>query len=143
MPETSMLLRDINKTIENDKSYYNDENYLKLQKVLQSNSLEDITFVNCDLFDLPDEVDLSLSSYAYLSNIMDFIVGINENNINPDYRVNQLKMFKEFILTRLLSSLKENANIDLSYINPNWHYKSNMVDYTQINQLREGFILEP
>lgn len=141
MPETSMFLRDINKTIDNDKSYYNEENYLKLQKILQSKSLEDIYFANCDLFDLPDKVDLSFSSYVYLSNIMDFIIGKDKKG-KFDYKLNQLKIFKEFILTRLLPALKENANIDLSYINMNWHHKSDMVDYMNVYQLNEGFILE-
>lgn len=121
-----------NSTLYNEKGYYTPENYLKLQQILRNKSLDDIIFINCDLFELPNKVDLSDSSYAYLSNIMDFYIGNKKDNID------RLKLFKDFILNKLLPSLKENANIELSYLKRVYHQKIEK-NYSDIYPINEGF----
>ncbi len=127
-----------NSTIYNEKGYYNEENYSKLQKILQTKTLEDIVYYNCDLFDLPELADLSEVSYIYLSNIMDFIVGVDK------YRVNEeaLKSFKDFILNKLLPVLKKGATIDLSYIKKSWHDGIFDELYYNVYQSEEGFSMK-
>lgn len=126
-----------NCTFHNEKGYYTPENYSKLQQILKDKSLDDINFVNCDLFELPDKADLSDSSYAYLSNIMDFIVGIE----NYDIEEEKLKAFKDFILYKLLPSLKENADIELSYISSGWHIVIEK-EYLDNYSTNEGFTFQ-
>jgi len=127
-----------NSTIHNSKGYFNEENYLRLQEILKNKSLDDITFITCDLFQLPYKIDLNNSSYVYLSNIMDFIVGINENQLDK----NALEKFKDFILKELLPKLKSGANIDLSYIKKTWHMYVNDNIYEEIYTNKEGFSME-
>lgn len=126
-----------NGTLFNKKGYYNEQNYLKLQQILKDKTIDDINFVNCDLFQLPNKVDLSGCSYIYLSNIMDFIVGVFDDEIS----VEKLDIFKKFVLTKLLPALSENSNIDLSYIKTNWHYGVNPNQYLDVYTLNEGFIM--
>lgn len=132
------ILFSSNCTIYNEKGYCIKENYLKLQKILKDKSLDDIYFVNCDIMDLPKVVDLSSSSYIYLSNIMDFIVGV-ESNIE----VEKLQSFKDFILYSLLPVTTENTDIDLCYLKTSWHLSTNYSNYLDVYTLDEGFNIIP
>lgn len=127
-----------NSTIYNPKGYFNEENYLKLQQIIKHKSLEDITFCTCDLFDLPNVVDLGEVSYVYLSNIMDFVVGVDKNKIS----IEALERFKRFILEELLPKLKSEADIDLSYIKAGWHMYVDDSIYLDVYSDMEGFKIE-
>lgn len=131
----TMFLFTANGTIRNKKGYYNKENYLRLQQKLQDKTLEDICFVTCDLLDLPQKTDLSQSSYVYLSNIMDFMVGVDTYHVDDE----KLKAFKEFVLNDLKPSLSESANIDLSYLDASWHQGIDRGSYLDVYPLEEGF----
>ena len=131
-PTNSIL--NINCTCYNEKGYYNEENYLKLQAKIANKSIVDIYFVNCDLFNLTKTIDLSNCSYVYLSNIMDFLVGIDKESIDRE----ELKKFKCFVLKDLAPSLKENATIDLSFIKSSWH-KGLESEYFEEYPIEEGF----
>lgn len=123
-----------NSTFNNEKGYYNEENYSRLQQALKDKTLDDISFLNCDLFELPNKVDLKESSYVYLSNIMDFVVGVDEYRIDDE----KLRVFKDFILNGLSPALKEGADIELSYISQGWHPQIES-NYFRVYPNNEGF----
>ena len=135
----TMSLFTANDTIGNKKGYYTEEQYLKLQRILEDKSLDDVSLINCDLFDLPNKVNLKDVSYAYLSNIMDFLVGVDKMRLDTS----SLKDFKDYILNILLPVLKENADIDLSYLKSNWHMPNDIDKYLSIYSLDEGFSIRP
>lgn len=124
-----------NSTINNPNGYFNEDNYLKLHEILKEKNLSDISFYNCDLFDLPMMADISEADYVYLSNIMDFIVGIDKNKIDKD----AMEKFKGFILNELLPKVKSDAIIDLSYIKAGWHMYVDDSPYAEIYTANEGF----
>lgn len=126
-----------NDTMYNPNGYYTEENYARLQRKLQTKSLEDIQFVNCDLLELPKAANLSNCSYAYLSNIMDFMVGVDDMKVDNE----KLVAFKEFILKRLYPSLKESSVIDLSYIKASWH-NGIEAGYYEVYKESDGFQIE-
>lgn len=135
----TMSLFTANDTIGNKKGYYTEEQYLKLQRILDDKSLDDVSLINCDLFDLPNKVNLKDVSYAYLSNIMDFLVGVDKMKLDTS----SLKDFKDYILNILLPVLKENADVDLSYLKSNWHMPNDIDTYLSIYSLDEGFSIRP
>lgn len=90
------------------------------------------------MYDLPKVANLNEASYAYLSNIMDFIVGINENRIDKE----KLEEFKIFVLEDLLPKLKEGADIDLSYIKAGWHIYVDDDVYLNVYPESEGFKMD-
>lgn len=126
-----------NDTMYNPNGYYTEENYVKLQKHLQTKSLKDIQFVNCDLLELPKIANLADCSYAYLSNIMDFMVGVDDIKVDNE----KLVAFKEFILKSLYPSLKESSVIDLSYIKVSWH-NGIEAGYYEVYKESDGFQIE-
>ncbi len=134
----SMSIFTSNSTFYNEKGYYTEENYLKLKKKLADKTLADIQFVNCDLLNLPKTVDLNDSTYVYLSNIMDFMVGVDNENVE----VEKLRAFKDFVLKNLYPSLDSNAEIDLSYIKRSWH-RGIENGYFEVYPSEEGFSLTP
>ena len=87
---------------------------------------------------MPNLIDLSKCSYAYLSNIMDFLVGIDKLEIDES----AVEKFKEFV-SQLLSSMKENANIDLCYISENWHLGISKKIYSEKFPYYEGYCTMP
>lgn len=105
-----------NETSGNSMGYYNAKNYPKLQELLKNKSLDDITFVTCDLLDISTSVNLEESTYVYLSNVMDFMIGIDKNAIDKEAQ----KRFKYFILNILLPSLKTDAHIVVAYLRTSW-----------------------
>lgn len=127
-----------NLTVHNPIGYFNEENYLRLQEKLKSKSLDDLSYYNCDLYDLPKVANLNEASYAYLSNIMDFIVSINENRIDKE----KLEEFKIFVLEDLLPKLKEGADIDLFYIKAGWHIYVDDDVYLNVYPESEGFKMD-
>lgn len=137
--QTSMTFFASNDTIGNDKGYYNEKQYLKLQQILKSKSLEDVSLIHCDLFDLPNKFNLKGISYAYLSNIMDFLVGVDK----CDLKVSSLEEFKNYILNALLPSLKENADVDLSYLKSSWHMPGDFEKYSSVYPEYDGFVIKP
>ena len=137
--QTYISIFAANGTIFNDKGYYNERQYLKLQQILKDKSLEDVSLIHCDLFDLPNNFDLKNISYAYLSNIMDFLVGIDKMDLN----VSSLEEFKNYILGALLPSLKENADIDLSYLKSSWHMPGDFEKYSSVYPEYDGFVIKP
>ena len=139
MFQTYISIFAANGTIFNDKGYYNERQYLKLQQILKDKSLEDVSLIHCDLFDLPNNFDLKNISYAYLSNIMDFLVGIDKMDLN----VSCLEEFKNYILGALLPSLKENADIDLSYLKSSWHMPGDFEKYSSVYPEYDGFVIKP
>lgn len=135
----TMSIFTANYTIGNKKGYYTEEQYLKLHQILKDKSLDDISLINCDLFDLPNKVNLKDVSYAYLSNIMVFLVGVDKMNVDIPSLIN----FKNYILNVLLISLKEDAKIDLSYLKTSWHMARDFEKYSKIYPLSEGFSIKP
>lgn len=119
----------------NPNGYCNENNYYKLQEILRDKSISDVSFVICDIFDLPNSVDLSNYSYAYLSNIMDFLVGIDKLEIDES----AVEKFKKFVTKSLLPSMKEDANIDLCYISENWHLGTSKEIYSEKFSEDEGY----
>lgn len=128
-----------NKSVENPNGYCNEDNYLRLQEILRDKSIDDVSFITCDIYDLPKEVDLSEYSYAYLSNIMDFLVGIDKYDVNEI----AVERFKEYVLKSLKPSMKENSNIDLCYISDDWHFDISKRIYSNIFSKDEGFFTIP
>lgn len=123
-----------NETLGNENGYYNETNYPKLQELLKNKSLDDIEFVTCDLLDLPTNINLEESTYVYLSNVMDFMIGVDKNNIDEE----SLKNFKYFILNILLPSLKKDAHIVVAYLRTSWH-TSGINSYEDSFPYYEGF----
>ncbi len=134
----SMSIFSSNSTVYNKKGYYTEENYLKLKEKIADKTLEDIQFINCDLLNLPKTVDLGTSTYAYLSNIMDFMVGVDEEKVEID----KLQAFKDFIMKDFYPSLNSHAEIVLSYIKRSWHQGIER-GYFEVYPPEEGFSITP
>ena len=134
---TSFLSFDYSQ--DNLNGYCNEDNYYRLQKILSNKSISDVSFVTCDIFDLPNSADLSNYSYAYLSNIMDFLVGIDKLEIDES----AVEKFKDFVSQSLLPSMKEDANIDLCYISENWHLGKSKKIYSEKFSEDEGYRKTP
>ena len=109
-----------------------------MQESLKNKSIDDIQFITCDIYDLPNKVDLRNYSYAYFSNVLDFICGVDKYVINQD----KLEEFKQFIQTQIIPSMRENSNIDLCYLSSSWHMGLDDSQYESIYKRDDGFIRE-
>lgn len=127
-----------NCTYKNPVGYCNKDNYYRMQESLKNKSIDDIQFITCDIYDLPNKVDLRNYSYAYFSNVLDFICGVDKYVINQD----KLEEFKQFIQTQIIPSMKENSNIDLCYLSSSWHMGLDDSQYESIYKRDDGFIRE-
>jgi len=127
-----------NCTYKNPVGYCNKDNYYRMQESLKNKSIDDIQFITCDIYDLPNKVDLRNYSYAYFSNVLDFICGVDKYVINQD----KLEEFKQFIQTQIIPSMKENSNIDLCYLCSSWHMGLDGSLYESIYKRDDGFIRE-
>ena len=127
-----------NCTYKNPVGYCNKDNYYRMQESLKNKTIDDIQFITCDIYDLPNKVDLSNYSYAYFSNVLDFICGVDKYVINQD----KLEEFKQFIETQIIPFMKENSNIDLCYLSSSWHMGLDDSQYESIYKRDEGFIRE-
>ncbi len=127
-----------NCTYKNPVGYCNKDNYSRMQESLKNKSIDDIQFITCDIYDLPNKVDLRNYSYAYFSNVLDFICGVDKYVINQD----KLEEFKQFIQTQIIPSMRENSNIDLCYLSSSWHMGLDDSQYESIYKRDDGFIRE-
>jgi len=127
-----------NCTYKNPVGYCNKDNYYRMQETLKNKTIDDIQFITCDIYELPNKVDLSNYSYAYFSNVLDFICGVDKYDINEE----KLEEFKQFIQTKMIPSMKDSSNIDLCYISSSWHMGLDDSQYERIYPRNEGFINE-
>ena len=127
-----------NCTYKNPVGYCNKDNYSRMQESLKNKSIDDIQFITCDIYDLPNKVDLRNYSYAYFSNVLDFICGVDKYVINQD----KLEEFKQFIQSQIIPSMKEKSNIDLCYLSSSWHMGLDDSQYESIYKRDDGFIRE-
>lgn len=131
-----------NCSFDNPSSYCNKDNYVKVQEILQTKTIDDITFIDSPLFELDDKLGNKKFNYIYLSNIMDFTsTFINDNDLN-----NRLNIFKKYIKDKLSQHVATDGLIDLAYIKyfgiMNFNICVKLEQYQEVFGEDEGFKLE-
>lgn len=102
----------LNKTLNNPVSYATKANYEKAQKIIQTKTTNDITFIDTDILDLSNKLDNKIFNYIYLSNIMDF----TSLFINSEDLLERLTYYKNFIRDILTKYLTKTGIITVSFI---------------------------
>ncbi len=138
------MFDNANKSINNPNSYFNEENYQRLQEILKNKSLDDVTFLDESVVDLPDVLQKSDKkfSYMYLSNIIDFTsTYLPGNNVKQ-----RLEIFRDFILKKLAKNLDEDGVIDAGFLAKDWRQINSdtlpLEDYEKIFKEIKGFKVE-
>lgn len=127
-----------NRSYGNSSSYFTEENYAQLQKILQTKSIQDVHFVDTSLFQIQDVIQCQQFGYAYLSNILDFsnLYFMSESSYD------RLLEFKKFILVSFSSILKEDGYADIGFVASHWQTDLTTTDYFFAFPLDEGFVFE-
>lgn len=139
-----LMMSEVNKTCGNPNSYFNEENYQKLQGILQAKSMKNLEFKDVSLLELPNELDSSKRKfdYMYLSNIIDF----TSLYIFKDKVGDRLEIFRDFIFKELSRGLNNDGIIDVGYLAEGWRDATTdtlkLEDYKKIFEEIQGFSIE-